>query len=133
MSENLVTQTSETLLSQSAANRIPVIFFGRLEMRKGICTFVEAIKRLNPHTKSQIQVYFIGKVVEMHRTRFGDLTSDRYIQQELPETISYKILSDLYSHEAIQFISGLDHAIVCLASHQENFPNTGLEMGQLPL
>jgi O-antigen biosynthesis protein len=112
--------------------KIPIIFFGRLEMRKGICTFVEAIKRLKPEIKSQIQVYYIGKIVEMHRTRFGELTSDQYIKTELQDSVSYQILSNLYSREAIQFIAGLNHAIVCLASHQENFPNTGLEMGQLP-
>jgi O-antigen biosynthesis protein len=112
--------------------KIPVIFFGRLEMRKGICTFVEAIKRLPLQTQAQIQVYFIGRVVEMHRTRFGDLTSDQYITTELQNTVPYQILSDLYSQEAIEFIASLNHAIVCLASHQENFPNTGLEMGQLP-
>jgi len=112
--------------------KIPVVFFGRLEMRKGICTFIEAIKRLELQTQNKIQVYFIGKVVEMHRTQFGNLTSDRYIESELQDIVPHQVFSNLYSQEAIQFISRLNHAIVCLASHQENFPNAGLEMGQLP-
>lgn len=122
----------DVLPEKLAVEKIPVVFFGRLEMRKGICTFVEAIKSLEAETKKQIQIYFIGKIVEMHQTRFGDLTSDKYIKEEIQDTVDHQIFSDLYSHEAIQFIARLNHAIVCLASHQENFPNTGLEMGQLP-
>jgi len=121
-----------TLLEKLATEKIPVVFFGRLEMRKGICTFVEAIKSLEAETKKQIQIYFIGKIVKIHQTQFGDLTSSQYIKEEIQDTVGYQIFSDLYSHEAIEFIARLPHAIVCLASHQENFPNTGLEMGQLP-
>jgi hypothetical protein len=39
----------------------------------------------------------------------------------------------LYSREAIRLIGQLKHPIVCLTSHQENFPNAALEMGQLPV
>jgi O-antigen biosynthesis protein len=127
----LESEVQKTQTDEAKSDKISVIFFGRLEMRKGICTFVEAIKRLAPQTQAQIQIYFIGKVVEMHRTRFGDRTSDQYIETEL-QNASYQILPNLYSQEALQFIASLDHPIVCLASHQENFPNTGLEMGQLP-
>ena len=114
-------------------NQIPVVFFGRLELRKGIATFIDAIKLLEPSLQKQIHVYFIGKNVHLHASRLGEVCSDQYIEQELAAQISYAILSALYSQEAIQFILNLKHPIVCLASHQENFPNAGLEMGQLPV
>ena len=113
--------------------KIPVVFFGRLEMRKGICTFVEAIQQLDASTKAQIKVNFFGKSVQIHALRFGELRSDQYIEQQLESSVEYQIYSDLYSQEAIQLITELNHPIVCLTSHQENFPNSALEMGQLPV
>lgn len=121
------------LQHQALHEKIPIVFFGRLEMRKGIVTFIKALKLLSPKLKAQIHVHFVGKVVQLHTGRFGTLLSDQYIQQELEGEISYTIYSEFYSEQAIQFISGLDHPIVCLTSHQENFPNAGLEMGQLPV
>jgi O-antigen biosynthesis protein len=113
--------------------KVPVVFFGRMEMRKGIITFVEAIQKLSPEIQEQIHVHFVGKVVQLHVSKFGDLKSNQYVQQALADKITYTLHPDFYSDQAIQFIRTLRNPIVCLASHQENFPNTGLEMGQLPI
>ncbi len=134
-------QPSSTALAESAVaaarkhprGKIPVVFFGRMEMRKGIVTFVEAIKLLSPEIQEQIHVHFVGKVVRLHASKFGDLESDRYVQQELEDKVDYTLHPNFYSYQAIQFIRLLRTPVVCLASHQENFPNTGLEMGQLPV
>ena len=134
----LVPAKTEPLGSKSSSTiqestRIPIVFFGRLEMRKGICTFVEAIKSLDAQTRSQIEVHFVGKIVELHPVKFRGLISDRYIHQELQDVVPYRIHPDLYSHEALQLVVNANHPIVCLASQQENFPNTGMEMGQIPV
>lgn len=113
--------------------RIPVIFFGRLEERKGLMTFIEAIQLLDAKTAEKIQIIFLGKNVQLQIETLKHLDSEQYIQQELGSNYAYHILADLYSREAIQLISQLNHPIVCLTSHQENFPNAALEMGQLPV
>lgn len=115
------------------SEKIPVIFFGRLEERKGLCTFIEAIKSLEPTLVNKIQIIFIGKVIPLQSSQLQHLNSQQYIQQELNNYFNYHLLSHLSSQEAIQFITDLKQPIICLTSLQENFPNTALEMGQLPV
>lgn len=113
---------------------ISIVFFGRLEERKGLCIFIDALKALEPTIKSQLHIYFLGKIVPLQSTNLRHLNSQEYIQQELgQEDFKFDIISELYSKDAIQFVSELDNPIVCLASSQENFPNSALEMGQLSI
>ncbi|WP_244329307.1 phytanoyl-CoA dioxygenase family protein [Tolypothrix sp. PCC 7910] len=112
---------------------IPIIFFGRLEERKGLMMFIEAIKLLDTDITQKIQIIFVGKTVQLQVEELKHLDSEQYIRQQLDNNYSYSIISDLYSQEAIGFINQLNHPIVCLTSHQENFPNAALEMGQLPV
>jgi O-antigen biosynthesis protein len=112
---------------------LPIVFFGRLEERKGLCTFVEAIKSLDVSIKSRIKIYFIGKVVQLYSAPLKHLNSQQYVERELAGEIPYEIASNFFSKEAIAFIRNLGSPIVCLASPQENFPNAALEMGQLPV
>jgi glycosyltransferase involved in cell wall biosynthesis len=112
---------------------IPVIFFGRLEERKGLCTFLEALKLLDSAVANKIHLTFIGKIIPLQSTHLEHLNSQQYIDRELGNTFTYTLLPDLSSQESIQAIAGLPHPIVCLTSLQENFPNTALEMGQLPV
>lgn len=121
------------LRSELNTNKIPIIFFGRLEERKGLITFIEAIQLLATDIAQKIKIIFVGKSVQLQVEKLKHLDSKQYIQQQLENNYSYSIISDLYSREAIQFIGQLNHPIVCLTSHQENFPNAALEMGQLPV
>lgn len=113
--------------------QIPILFFGRLEERKGLLTFIEAIQQLGEKIRQQIHLIFLGKIVPIHSPQFQHLDSQQYIQQELENKFDYTILSDLFSQEAISLVHELAPAIVCLTSPQENFPNSSLEMGQLPV
>ncbi|MDJ1170565.1 glycosyltransferase family 4 protein [Roseofilum sp. BLCC_M154] len=112
---------------------IPLIFFGRLEKRKGLLTFVEAIKILEPSLRSSIHILFLGKIVPLEAQSSHSLDSQQYIEQHLGDHWDYTLLSDLFSQEAIALVQELAPAIVCLTSPQENFPNSALEMGQLPV
>jgi glycosyltransferase involved in cell wall biosynthesis len=114
-------------------NRIPLVFFGRLEERKGLCTFVEAVKALEPRLLRAIEVVFVGKIVPLYSGPLRHLDSRGYLDRELSGVVPYVILSDLYSVEAIRYVNSLATPVVCLTSPQENFPNSALEMGQLPL
>jgi O-antigen biosynthesis protein len=126
---------NSTFLSKNNlhSDRLTVVFFGRLEERKGLCVFIEAIKLLPRDLKSQIQIAFLGKVVPLQSSKLKPLDSKQYIAREIDRELAYVIFSNFNSEEAIQFVSKLNHPIVCLTSHQENFPNTALEMGQLPV
>lgn len=115
------------------ARRIPVVFFGRLEERKGICEFLEAIKSLDSSCQERIDIILLGKIVQLQSVRLKHFNSQEYIDKELKGQFKYTIFSDFSSKEAIQFVSELHYPIVCLTSPQDNFPNSALEMGQLPV
>lgn len=118
---------------EKAMKYIPIVFFGRLEERKGLCTFVQAIQGLEEELRAKIKVIFMGKVVPLYSAPLKHLNSEEYLKRELEGVVNYEIISNFYSQQAIQYIRDLDSAIVCLTSPQENFPNTALEMGQLPV
>lgn len=120
-------------LNSQQSSLISLVFFGRLEERKGLCTFISAIKSLPRLWQKKINIIFMGKVVQLYSAELKHLNSEQYIEQELGEDFTYKIISNFFSQQAIDYIRNLNHAIVCLTSPQENFPNTALEMGQLPV
>ncbi|MDY6782548.1 MAG: glycosyltransferase [Cyanobacteriota bacterium] len=111
---------------------IPLVFFGRLEERKGLLTFIEAARSLPPQTAEQFQFIFLGQAVELQSPQLYGLSSPEYIQRELGD-FDICIETGLARQAALQYISQLNSPIICLASAQENFPNAALEMGQLPL
>ena len=115
------------------AGKVPVVFFGRLEERKGLCTFVEALGALPPAVRRRLHVLFVGKIIGLLSAPLAHLDSREYIEQTVSPEVSYSILPDLYSAQALGYVRALPDPVVCLASPQENFPNTGLEMGQLPV
>ena len=111
--------------------RIPVVFFGRLEERKGLCTFVEALQSLGPEVCQGLHVLFVGKVVPLYSAPLRHLDSRQYLEGALGREVTFSIVADLYSEEALRYVGGLKNPVVCLTSPQENFPNSALEMGQL--
>ncbi len=120
------------MLFEKDLKTVNLIFFGRLEERKGLRTFVEAIKQLDPITLKKIHITFLGKVVSLFSAELKELNSEQYIQREFEKRVSYDIISNFFSKQANEYIKSLDHPIICLTSPQENFPNTALEMGQIP-
>ncbi|WP_242056582.1 MULTISPECIES: glycosyltransferase family 4 protein [unclassified Nostoc] len=112
-------------------DKIPLVFFGRLEERKGLFTFLKAIELLDSKLLKKVHIIFLGKNIELQVEGLEGLDSQQYLQQKLGSKYSYSVVTDLFSQEAIQLVSLLRSAIVCLTSSQENFPNTALEMGQL--
>ncbi|MBW4696325.1 MAG: glycosyltransferase [Aphanocapsa lilacina HA4352-LM1] len=123
----------ESCGSEIPKGKVPLVFFGRLEDRKGLFVFVQAIKLLPSVLRDTLHILFVGKVVQLQSSQFSHLDSRQYIEQELSGVASFEIYTDLYSREAIQFVASLPEPLVCLASPQENFPNSSLEMGQLPI
>ena len=118
-------------LNSRIGDRIPVVFFGRLEERKGFLVFVDALKKLKQELLSKIYVIFLGKVVSLSQHDIKQYNSQTYLDRSFPGVLSYDIFPDLFSQQALNFVRNLHNPIVCLTSIEENFPNTGLEIGQL--
>jgi len=129
--EPALTPTRGSSYSAQVAT-IPIVFFGRLEERKGLCTFLDAVRMLSPDEWGRLHITFMGKVVALYSEALCHLNSREYIEQVLGTDVSYDICSSLFSQEAIQRVREIQ-PIVCLTSPQENFPNSALEMGQLPV
>jgi glycosyltransferase involved in cell wall biosynthesis len=129
---NQISKSSQ-LIQSKLIDKIPLVFFARLEERKGLCTFIQALKSLDKELVERFHLIFLGKVIPLQSYNLKHLDSQQYIEQELKEYCSYDIFENLFSAEAINLINNLKNAIVCLTSPQDNFPNSALEVGQLPV
>lgn len=119
---------------EAAGANPEIIFFGRLEERKGLVEFVEALIALAGKGITGFSVTFLGKEICLYSSRTGRVSSGEYIRRKLDgQGFPYQILSDLSSQGAIAHVRRSRSAIVCLASPTDNFPNTGLEMAQVPV
>jgi len=106
-----------------------VIFFGRLEERKGLPEFVEALNFLAGNDAPAFRVTFVGKVVRLYATTSSGMDSEAFIKSKVDSRVQYSIVGDLGSREAIDLVKMSEGAVVCLASPSDNFPNAALEMG----
>ena len=106
----------------------PVVFFGRLEERKGLKEFCDAVSMLDPSLRGDIDILFVGKITD---TSAG-VKSDVFIKRALGDTCRWRIFDSLDREQALGLVHGLDDPVVFLGSPQDNFPNTALEMSQLP-
>jgi hypothetical protein len=112
--------------------RSEIIFFGRLEERKGLLEFVDAVVGLEAAGVTDFSVTFVGKDVRLYSARTGRASSSEYIRRRLAGThFPFRILPDFSSEEAIGYVKASPSSVVCLASPSDNFPNTGLEMAQI--
>lgn len=108
-----------------------IIFFGRLEERKGLPEFVEALIHLTRSDGPVFRVTFVGKVVPLYAAPNRGMDSEAFIKSKLHGKVEFSILPDLGSRGAIDFVCKSEGAVVCLTSPSDNFPNAALEMGQI--
>jgi glycosyltransferase involved in cell wall biosynthesis len=110
-----------------------LIFFGRLEERKGLPEFVEALNHLAAGNDCPpFRVAFVGKVVPLYAPDRKGIDSETFIKGLLDESIQFSIFGDFDSRGAIDFVRSSSTAVVCLTSPSDNFPNAALEAGQIP-
>jgi O-antigen biosynthesis protein len=114
-----------------------IIFFGRLETRKGLELFLDALRKAAPQLKpyageeKPIQVTFLGKVSS---TTYPD--TQRAIEaffEEFAEIYSHEILSDKSQPQALDFLVNHANALVVTPSLIDNFPCAILECVELGL
>jgi glycosyltransferase involved in cell wall biosynthesis len=95
-----------------------LVFFGRLEYRKGLRQFIDAVHLLSPELKSRLKITFLGKE--------GDFPggANAYIQSKNSgEFDSWTILNNYNSTQAIDYLMGSGRLAV-MPSLVENSPMT---------
>lgn len=93
-----------------------IVFFGRLEARKGVLIFCEAVRDLN------VKVTFLGKNSMIH----GQPSFEVISEYMAGATAEWQMLSDYNTHEAIAYLRGAGRLAV-IASRVENSPYVVLE------
>lgn len=95
-----------------------IIFFGRLETRKGLKYFCDSIL---PIKDKLGKVSFIGKISTCEGTQ-----SDIYIKDKLEGEIEYSIYDTFDTFESMEFIKS-SKGVVVLPSLLDNYPYTVIE------
>jgi glycosyltransferase involved in cell wall biosynthesis len=100
-----------------------IVFFGRLEHRKGLGLFCAAIDQLNPEVAKQItQVTFVGKSV-----KHGKFESEAYLRTRCKTwSVPIKVITTKNKNEAVEYLDDIQRLPV-IPSLVENSPYTVLE------
>ena len=100
-----------------------IVFFGRLEIRKGLKLFCDALDELCAGRAGlKFEVTFLGKETQLYGRSSIGYISDRSRAWSVP----WHIVSNKYQGPAIQYLKGAGRLAV-ISSLSDNFPNTVLE------
>ena len=100
-----------------------IVFFGRLELRKGLRLFCDAIDSLCANgAKPDFEVSFLGKETQLYGRSSIGYISDRSKKWSVP----WRLISNKYQAAAIEYLRGAGRLAV-IASLRDNFPNAVLE------
>jgi len=100
-----------------------IVFFGRLEIRKGLKVFCDAIDDLCATLGDRkFEVTFLGKETQIYGRSSIGYISDRSKKWSVP----WNLVSNKYQSEAIAYLKGPGRMAV-ISSLADNFPNTVLE------
>lgn len=112
----------------AAADRTHIVFFGRLETRKGLELFVAALRRLAGDPSLAVmdmRITFLGKV-----SSAGGKSADTYLRemgQTLPAGWRCELISDLDHEGAMLYLGDHSGALYVMPSRSDNAPNTVTE------
>jgi glycosyltransferase involved in cell wall biosynthesis/GT2 family glycosyltransferase len=100
-----------------------LVFFGRLELRKGLKLFCDAIDYLCADGENQdFAVSFLGKETQIYGRSSIGYISDRSKKWNVP----WRLISNKFQAGAIEYLKG-DGRLAVIPSLGDNFPNTVLE------
>ena len=100
-----------------------IMFFGRLEIRKGLKLFCDAVDELcADRAKRKFEVTFLGKETQIYGRSSIGYISDR----SKAWTVPWRIQSSKYQGAAIEYLRGAGRLAV-ISSLSDNYPNTVLE------
>jgi glycosyltransferase involved in cell wall biosynthesis len=95
-----------------------IVFFGRLEPRKGLVLFAQAIRRIPPDRLRGIRITFLGKR--------ADFDAQGFLRKTLPDVLGWRIIDDHDAEQATSYIARPGR-IAVIASLIENSPMTVVE------
>lgn len=123
---DLLSGQIEKLAASPESDRFEIVFFGRLEKRKGLHLFIQAIQRLirlRQVSPDQIVITFLGKIAVVDHT-----SSVTYIDEALSGLgLSYRINPFLSSDEAVTYLRRMRNGTAVIASTADNSPLTVIE------
>ncbi len=100
-----------------------IVFFGRLEIRKGLKLFCDAVDQLSgDRANYKFEVTFLGKETQLYGRSSIGYISDRSKAWKVP----WRIQSSKYQGAAIEYLRGAGRLAV-ISSLADNYPNTVLE------
>jgi O-antigen biosynthesis protein len=100
-----------------------IVFFGRLEIRKGLKLFCDALDELCADgADRKFEVTFLGKETQLYGRSSIGYISDR----SKAWTVPWHIVSNKYQGAAIEYLRGAGRLAV-ISSLADNYPNTVLE------
>ena len=100
-----------------------IVFFGRLEIRKGLKLFCDAVDELcADRANRKFEVTFLGKETQLYGRSSIGYISDR----SKAWTVPWRIQSNKYQGAAIEYLRGAGRLAV-ISSLADNYPNTVLE------
>ena len=113
-------------------NNHHLIFFGRLETRKGIEVFLQSLKILDSELKSKnypLKVTFLGKIGKVGSRNADELITDFFAN--LSDLYNYLIISNYGHVEALNYLRQNSGALIIIPSLVDNFPYAALECVEL--
>ena len=99
-----------------------VVFFGRLEIRKGLRLFCDAVDELCARPTPPFEVSFLGKETDIYGRSSIGYISDR----SKSWSVRWRLVSNKFQAGALEYLRGAGRMAV-VASLVDNFPNTVLE------
>jgi glycosyltransferase involved in cell wall biosynthesis len=107
------------------ANRKPdeIVFFGRLEERKGLRLFVNTISRMGPELEKRgVSVLFMGKPSSV-----GGVPADQFLAARSPAwKFKWRVESDFNQQQAVEYLRS-NNCMAVMASPVDNSPCTVYE------
>jgi glycosyltransferase involved in cell wall biosynthesis len=106
----------------SAGQRGPIkelVFFGRIEPRKGLLIFCDAIDRINRTLPPDVKITFLGKLGKEYPQEVIDARTAKWKRE-------VKIISGLDTFQAMDYLHGEGRVAVLAALH-DNSPYTVME------
>jgi GT2 family glycosyltransferase len=109
-----------------------LIFFGRLETRKGLVVFVKALRALASRLEGRqrpLQVTFLGRNGFVGTQRATDYLAAA--MKPINNTYNWRVVSDLGQPEGLRFLAEHADALVVVPSLSDNSPYAVIESLQL--
>lgn len=129
MPSNAVSRPSQDISEQLASPIQSIVFFGRLEERKGLRIFLDAVELILPELiDRRIKLVFLGRVTKVAGQSSADLIRERSRGWQL----NIEILGDYGQSAALQYLLQVGRLAV-IASPADNSPCTVYECVELEI